>query len=277
MENYKIKSIIKNEKIIILILIILLCVSLYIYHYIINKRTLRENYTKEIVNIDEENEKTIFSIDKIMVYSSADAIDNTEEKNLQNLSVCQYTDIAIYINNKNSIKETTAENTINELYIDDINISLNSGTGNQLLNYKDIHKFGKYESIENSGGRINYNVLHTNIENETYDYSNPTFFTDCSNPITLGYVNKDIVTKYKVSKENNLIVFDGKVLKTAGVNLKDIGYSLSFTIHIRNNLDQEFVYNADINVSLEDESIYNGFTVKMKSKFDEKDKFFKIS
>lgn len=276
MENYKIKSIIKNEKIIILILIILLCVSLYIYHYIINKRTLRENYTKEIVNIDEENEKTIFSIDKIMVYSSADAIDNTEEKNLQNLSVCQYTDIAIYINNKNSIKETTAENTINELYIDDINISLNSGTGNQLLNYKDIHKFGKYESIENSGGRINYNVLHTNIENETYDYSNPTFFTDCSNPITLGYVNKDIVTKYKVSKENNLIVFDGKVLKTAGVNLKDIGYSLSFTIHIRNNLDQEFVYNADINVSLEDESIYNGFTVKMKSKFDEKDKFFKI-
>lgn len=276
MENYKIKSIIKNEKFIISILIVLLCISLYIYHYIINKRTLRENYTKEIVNIDEENENPIFSIDKIMIYSSADAIDNTNEKNLQNLSVCQYTDIAIYINNKNSIKETTAENTINELYIDNINISLNSGTGNQLLNYKDIHDFGKYKAIENAGGRINYNVLHTNIENETHNYSNPTFFTDCSNPITLGYVNKDIVTKYKVSKENNLIVFDGKVLKTAGVNLKDIGYSLSFTIHLRNNLDQEFLYNADINVSLEDESIYNGFTVKMKNKFDEKDNFFKI-
>lgn len=276
MENYKINSIIKNEKFIISILIVLLCISLYIYHYIINKRTLRENYTKEIVNIDEENESPIFSIDKIMIYSSADAIDNTNEKNLQNLSVCQYTDIAIYINNKNSIKETTAENTINELYIDNINISLNSVTGNQLLNYKDIHEFGKYKEIENAGGRINYNVLHTNIENETNNYSNPTFFTDCSNPITLGYVNKNIVTKYKVSKENNLIVFDGKVLKTAGVNLKDIGYSLSFTIHLRNNLDQEFLYNADINVSLEDESIYNGFTVKMKSKFDEKDNFFKI-
>ena len=276
MENYKIKSIIKNEKAIIIILIILLCLSLYAYYYILNKNTLRENFVKELIKIDKENENSIFTIDKIMLYSSADAIDNTKEQNLQNLSVCQYTDIAVYINNNNYIKEVTAKNTVNELYIDNINMNLNSGMGNQLLNYKDIHEFGKFKMIENSGGRINYNVLHTNIENEDNDYSNPTFFTDCSNPITLGYVNRDVVTKYKVSKDNNLIVFDGKVLKTAGVNLKDIGCSISFTIHLKNNLDEEYIYNADINISLEDEAVYNGFSVKMKNKFKETDKFFKV-
>ena len=276
MGNYRNKSIIKNEKFVIIVLIVLLCLSLYVYYNILNKKTFRENFAKELIKIDEGNENPIFAIDKIMLYRSADAIDNTKEKDLQNLSVCQYTDIAIYINNKNYIKDTTAENTINELYIDNINMNLNSGVGNQLLNYKNIHEFGKFKMIENSSGRINYNVLHTNIENEDNDYSNPTFFTDCSNPITLGYVNRDVVSKYKVSKENNLIVFDGKVLKTAGVNLKDIGCSMSFTIHIKNNLDEEYIYNADINISLEDESIYNGFSVKMKNKFDGKDKFFKI-
>ncbi len=276
MESYKIKDIIKNEKLIMIILIILLCLSLFIYHYIINKKTLNENFSKELIKIDQENENPVFTIDKIMLYSSADAVDNTKQQNLQNLSVFQYTDIAIYINNTNYIKDITAENTINELYIDNINMTLNSGTGNQILNYKDIHEFGKFKLIDNSGGRINYNVLHTNIENETNDYSVPTFFTDCSNPITLGYVNKDIVTKYKVSKENNLIVFDGKVLKTAGVNLKDIGCNITFSIHLKNNLDEEYVYNADINISLEDEAIYKGFSVKMKNKFDDKNKFFKV-
>ncbi len=276
MENYKIKNFIKNEKIIMIVLIVLLCISLVTYYYIINKTTLRENFLKELVKIDQENENPIFAIEKILLYSSADAIDNTKEQNLQNLSVCQYTDIAIYINNTNYLKDITAENTINELYIDNININLNSGTGNQLLNYKDIHEFGKFKMLENSSDRINYKVLHTNIENEVNDYSNPTFFTDCSNPITLGYINRDVVTKYKVSKDNNFIIFDGKVLKTAGVNLKDIGCTMNFTIHIRNNLDEEYIYNADINISLEDEAIYNGFSVKMKNKFDGKDKFFKV-
>ena len=46
--------------------------------------------------------KTIFSIDKIVLYSSASAIknNNTYQKAYWDLDIYQFTDIAIYLNNK---------------------------------------------------------------------------------------------------------------------------------------------------------------------------------
>ena len=73
--------------------------------------------------------------------------------------------------------------------------------------------FGKYKNIkELDNGRIDFKVINTNQENESQNYSEPTFYTDCSNPITLGYLNKDIVTNYSVSDDSKSISFNGKVL-----------------------------------------------------------------
>ena len=65
---------------------------------------------------------------------------------------------------------------------------------------KPIHKGDKTHNQDQVIVPVNFNIINTNSENENTDYSNPTFYTDCSNPISLGYLNKDIVTNYAVSK-----------------------------------------------------------------------------
>ncbi len=61
-------------------------------------------------------------------------------------------------------------------------------------------------------------------------------------------MNKDILTNYAVSQDANTVSFNGKVLKEANINLEDINYTLSFKIHIVNNLNQKFVYQMNLNV-----------------------------
>lgn len=125
--------------------------------------------------------------------------------------------------------------------------------------------------------RIDFNIVNTNSENENNDYSKPTFYTDCSNPISLGYMNQDILTNYAVSKDANTISFNGKVLKEANVSLEDINYTLTFKIHIVNNLNQKFVYNMKLDVGLDDSNggIYNGYVFKGKNTSGKEYRFFK--
>ena len=60
--------------------------------------------------------------------------------------------------------------------------------------------------------------------------------------------------------------------------MNDINYNISFKIHIINNINEEFVYDAKINdvLSENDKAIYNGFVAKMKVKFDGGNSFFKL-
>lgn len=103
-----------------------------------------------------------------------------------------------------------------------------------------------------SGDRIDFNVVNTNSENESNDYSSPTFYTDCSNPITLGFMNNDIVTDYAVSEGSSVVSFNGKILQEANVNLADISYTISFNINIVNNKNEKFIYNMKLDVDLSD-------------------------
>ena len=212
---------IKNERFVFTILIIILfAIFLLYYNLVFSVVFARNSFANEMIEIADENENSIFNIQKILLYSNANAIDNSENQSLKDVSICQYTDISIYIDNTNTISELTDENTIKQLYIDNIVASSKADIGTKVLNYKNPLNFGKYKAIEEpENHRIDFNIVNTNSENESNDYANPTFYTDCSNPISLGYLNQDIVTNYAVSQDANSVSFNGKVLKEANVKM----------------------------------------------------------
>lgn len=270
---------IKNEKLIFKVLIIALFIIFLLYYNFVFSVTLaRNSFANQMIEISDQNENSIFNIQKILLYSNANAIDNSENHSLKNMSICQYTDLSIYIDNTSYISDLTDENTIKELYIDNIEVTTPTDMGTKIVNYKNALDFGKYKKIQPAeNNRIDFNIISTNDANESTDYSKPTFYTDCSNPITLGYMNKDILTNYSVSQDSNSISFNGKVLKEANINLDDINYVLSFKIHIVNNLNQKFVYNMNLNVDLNDNNggIYNGYIYKGKTTSGNAYRFFK--
>lgn len=270
---------IKNERFVFTILMIaLFAIFLLYYNFVFSVVIARNSFANEMIEIADQNEKPIFTVQKILMYSNANAIDNSENQSLKDMSICQYTDLSIYIDNMSSISELTDENTVKELYIDNIVMTSKADKGNKVLNYKSPLEFGKYKMIEPpENNRVNFNIVNTNVENENNDYNNPTFYTDCSNPISLGYMNKDILTDYAVSQDTNSVSFNGKVLKEASINLEDINYTLSFNIHIVNNLNQKFVYHMNLDVNLNDDKggIYNGYVFKGKNTSGSQYQFFK--
>ena len=273
MKKFKFK--IKNVKLAFVILIVLAIILLLIYyHFVFAKAFARNNFANQMVEISEENETPIFSVQRILLYNSANAVDNSENQSLSDMSISQYTDISIYLDNSQTVSDLTDENTVKELYIDNISMTSKSENGTKILNYKNPLNFGKYQDITSpENGRIDFNIVNTNEENENHNYDEPTFYTDCSNPISLGYSNKDLLTNYSVSSDSSTVSFNGKVLQEAGVNLDDINYTLNFTIHIVNNLNQKFAYNMKLDVNLD--GIYDGYTYKSKNTSGTEYQFFK--
>lgn len=273
--NFKIK----NAKLAFVILMILLfIIFLLYYNYILFTSFAKNKFANDMIEIADENENSIFNIQKILLYSNATATDNSKDQSLKNMSISQYSDISIFIDNTSYITDLTNENTVKELYIDNISMQANSDNGTKILNYKNPLNFGKYKEIENSeNNRIDFNIINTNSENENHDYSKPTFYTDCSNPITLGYLNKDLLTNYSATDGSNTVSFNGKVLKEAEVNLNDINYTLKFKIHIVNNLNEKFVYDMSLDVNLDDDNggIYNGYVYRGKTTSGKEYRFFK--
>lgn len=270
---------VRNERLLFAILLIALFVIFILYYnFVFSEVLARNSFANQMIEIADQNENPIFTVQKILLYSNANAIDNSDDLSLKNMSILQYTDISIYIDNLGTISDLTDENTVRELYIDNINIKPNADIGSQVLNYKNPLNFGKYENLQlPENGRIDFNIVNTNSENENHDYSTPTFYTDCSNPISLGYINKDILTNYSATQDSNTVSFNGKVLQEANINLDDISYNLSFRINIVNNLGEKFVYNMSFDVDLNDENggIYNGYVYKGKNTSGKEYQFFK--
>ena len=244
---------IKHEKLLLAALIILLILSILGYAYIFYTSYARDEFFQTSLKIANQNQNSVFRISRILLYSSGNAIDNSYNKSLQNLSICQYTDIALTIDNTSYISDLTTTNTVKELYIDNIEITTNAQKGSPYLNYKDLNSFATFNLLDvPENGRIDFNIIHTNEQNESADYSTPTFYADCSNPISLGYINRDIVENFSVDDQVNSLSFNGKLLGQAGVNLDEISYVLNFDIHIKNYDDDNFTYHATINVNLND-------------------------
>lgn len=261
----KFKIRVKNEKKAIIIALVFLFIVFFSYSKFVFSRFFQiMDYSNQMTSFVDKNSEPIFKIKEIILYSSAYANDNSEGEILRDLNIHQFTDISITIDNKSYIKDLSNKNTVSELYIDNIRIQSNSNKGVQLLNYKNPYQFGKFTDMEAADSRINFNILHTNEDNKNNDFSSPTFFTDCSNPITLGYVNKNILKNSKILNSDESIDFNGKLLKIANIKISDIAYRLTFQIHLKNSLEESFVYNVDLNMPLEDEnsSIYDGYIFK---------------
>ena len=324
----KLRRIKLNERIAIPVLFVILIILLIIYGNIILKNISYGKFAKQNMEVYENNKEQVFKVEKILICSSANATDLSEKQNLQDMSIYQYTDIAVYINNGEDLSN---KNTVKELYIDNISLEGNSDNGKKELNYKNILKFGLkkdtlpksstitdmssehnvFESLMNNtgnnntasndnksidvgnivtneteestsevqenseyedDGKIKFNIVYTNEENEKADYNKPTFYTDCSNPITLEYLNNDIATNYKID-ENKSVSFDGSILKDAGISTESLACKVKFKINIINNEDEK--YSCWINFDIPLDDIYEGTTMKAKSTNNQKYVFFR--
>lgn len=236
--------------------VILLFIIVYISIYLFMNYKIKNSFENSIISKANLNDKTIFSIEKIVMFSTGYATTNNTNLDIWNLNLSQYTDIALYINN-NISNGLTDENIIKSLSIDNIKFDPTPSIGLPTLNYKNINDFGKYIDIENSSDLV-FKVIDYNTE---INYDVPEVYNSLQNPITLGYVNKNIKTNYSLVNNNEILIFDGSLLEKCKVLLNDINTTITFDIKVINNLNQEFICNISIPILLEDtnnSNIYDG-------------------
>ncbi len=214
-----------------------------------NKKSLENDINKNSIN-------NSFSPQKIVCYSSAYGTTNSETNARWNLNLSQYTDIAIYLDNKSNVSS---------MYIDDISFS-NNDIGNLSLNYLPIESFGK---IDNGVKSEQANVESVEGENVTNTTKSTLLETpqridlSLSTPITLRYLNSNLKENCTIDDIQNPLSFDGSLLKRGKVILSSLKNTINLKIHIIDNENKEFVCPLSIPIVLENkgtgESIYNGY------------------
>lgn len=260
------------------ILIFIVLISIFLFNTIKNNSSKHEN-TKDEPKLSLTTDSNIFNVSSIQVYSSANALNNSEtQKEYWDLNLFQFSDLAINIDNHVSIDGLTKKNTVKTLYIDNISYPSMPDKGHPVLYYKDSNFLGI--GVINEENIINDNIDYHIISSNKVDTSEPTFYADCSNPILLSSINQDIVSNFVIRNTNSAITFDGNLLLDANILLSNIKYSISFSIHIINELDEEYICNLEIPIKLTDDndinSIYDGsyqmtLTNIVTSKFYKKD------
>ena len=85
--------------IILIILLFLLVLFYFLSMFVFQKYKIKNSLEKTTLLENELNNSSNFSIEKVLLYSSANATSNDTSRNLWNLNIYQYTDIIIYINN----------------------------------------------------------------------------------------------------------------------------------------------------------------------------------
>ena len=236
----------------IFLTVILIAILIFtIKNYEINKQ-----FAKEIESFANLNNKTVFSIDKMTLYSSGFVTKNQENKPVWNLNIGQFTDISLKINNRSHENGVSYENTIKSLYID--NIKYNNVTiGNQSLHYKYLGDFGKVTA--NESNKINDKLVYDVVKSGEIDLTEPKIYANADNPIILEYVNSNLKTNEIISDTNTEVVYDGTLLKNTNIPLDKMKCTLSFTIHIINYYNQE--YRATVYVDIPITNTINNTTI----------------
>lgn len=248
----------RNKKIILTIIaIILFVIVIFLGYLVFRKYILKKNFENDILGFANKNQSTIFTINNITLFSSADAEYKTNTANnftIQNLY--QYTDIAIFIRNTSS--ENTLENTLKKVTVNNIDFSVIPNLGNPKLYFKSLNNFAKSDIIEENliSDSFEFNISSS----DEADLNIPTLYNNLANPLTFSYINTNIKEDYTITDVSSPITYDGSLLKKCNINLEDITATVSFDIYITNNLNQNFRTNVAINIPLtsESESIYDG-------------------
>ena len=233
---------IKKKNIYIIIICVLFIILTFITFKIINKK---------------KNEKTIFSINKILFFSSSDSKNKTSTgSNFTIENLYTYTDIAIFINTNS--EEQTLENTLKSLRITNIKYKETPTIGEPNLYYKSVQNFAKSEIEEENKIENELNFEITSEEKTNFD--KPILYNNCANPITLSYINQNIKTDYTIIDTTNPITYDGTLLKKCAVPLSSLKTQIYLEIEIENNKTQKFRTNINIDIPYQDDekSIYDG-------------------
>ena len=247
-------------KLIVTLILVVLCTVTIIDIITIYK--INDSFSDSIDEIARLNSKTVFSIDRIYLYSSADATSNETTKPVWDLNIFQFTDIALYINNR-ADEGVTYENTIKELTIDNVKFN-NIQSGTPALYYKNVNDFAKLTNLEENkiGDSLEFNIINSGEA----DYSTPVIYSNCQNPITLEYVNKGMKENTIISDISTPLTYDGSLLRKSGILISQIECTLSFRITIINNYNQKYVATVYIDIPLEDSlnntSIYDGKIIR---------------
>lgn len=235
----------------LLLFLIVLCHITYTSFF---NKLFFENY---IDNISKNNISDVFSIDRVVLFSSCYSDSTINANNTTTISnLMQYTDIAIFINNAN--EEFSMENTLKSVSIKNISFNAVPSVGLPNLYYKSLTDFATHNVYEDN---ILDSELDFNVSSEDeIDYTKPILFNNCANPITLCYVNSNIVQDYTVPTDDGIISYDGSLLKRCNVLLNTISCNLSFVIYVENNLGEKFKCPIYIDIPLQgaSSSIYDG-------------------
>lgn len=248
----------KKKKILTIIVFILFIIVFILAYLLFQKYVLKSNFEKEILPFANKNNKTVFQVNKIVLFSNCDAENKTGSvTNFTIENLYQYTDIAIFINNSFT-EEKTLENTFKKVSINNIQYTTPPELGEAKLYFKSLNQFAKSNLI--SENEIKENLDFTITSEDQADLDTPTLYNNLANPITLSYVNQNIKSDYTITDTSIPITYDGSLLKRCNISLNSITCNLSFDIYITNNLDEEFKTTIFLEIPLEtsEKSIYDG-------------------
>ena len=242
----------KNKKLFrAILIIILLILIIYLLYDTTFSKSQKDNLNTESTY---SLENSPFSISKVIMYSSASGTNKstTFQQNNWILDIFQYSDIAIYLTTDNN--ELNPNNTIQKLSIQNVSIS-NTKVGTPSLYYLDTLNFGtpninNHYIIEDN---LEFTILNDKNIDTNLQYNTPIFFTDCSNPITLKYVNNQIKTDFEITS-NEPIFFNGKLLELAKIPLENLETTISFDIHFTANDNKEYKYTLNLPIELKNDT-----------------------
>lgn len=246
-------------KILLIILLAILLIFVF-YNFIFLKFWNKYNLEKSSIELTQNSQNSPFSISKIVMHSSAygENKNSSFEQSSWILDIFQYSDIAIYIQPAEG--ELTLSNSVKKLLVEDIRIS-SPKTGNPCLYYLNSSNFGtpKIDTNYNIENSLEFTVLNDENENSAIQYNTPVFFADCSNPITLKYVNHSVKENFALAA-NQPFSFSGNLLKLANVSLKDLEATVNLTIKIVNNENKNYYYDLSLPIGFENgkNSIFDG-------------------
>lgn len=242
-------------------IIVLFLICLLLGFIVFNPYFLKKNFENGILPFADKNQNTIFTINKVVFFSSCDAKNKASSAtNFTIENLYQYTDIALFINSPNSNKDL--ENTLKKVSINNIKYTTLPIIGEQKLYFKSINQFANSNLVDENiiEDSLDFSVTSEDLS----DLSIPILYNNLANPITLSYTNQNLKTDYTITDTSSPITYDGSLLKTCGILLNSLSCKLSFDIIITNNLNQEFKSTVFLDIPLENEekSIYDGNVVK---------------
>ena len=248
----------KRKKIIFIsIFIILVILFVVLLTNVLGIFFNKSNCENVYLDFASKNENTIFSINKIVLFSNCNAKNkNAVASNFTIENLYQYTDIAIFLNNNS--QDNNLENTLKSVKLENLQYVEKPSIGSQKLAYKNLTSFA--ESVIPEDNIFEKDLNFSISSNDSEDLTTPTLYNNCANPITLSYINSNITNNYTITNNINSLTYDGSLLKNCNILLDDINCSMSFTIYIENNYGENFRCPVYINIPLKDNtnSIYDG-------------------